>query len=63
MSKEAFDKVKLARSNSRPTGLDYIEHIFGNFFELHGDRAFGDDKAVVSGVAFLNDLPVTVIAT
>lgn len=63
MSKEAFDKVKLARSNSRPTGLDYIEHIFGNFFELHGDRAFGDDKAVVGGVAFLNDLPVTVIAT
>lgn len=62
VSKTAFDKVKIARLNSRPTGIDYIEHIFTNFIELHGDRRFGDDSAIVGGVAILNKLPVTVIA-
>jgi len=62
MSKTAFDKVKLARANNRPTGSDYIEHIFLDFFELHGDRRFGNDPAVVGGIALLNELPVTVIA-
>lgn len=58
----AFDRVKTARSNSRPTGKDYIEHIFRDFTELHGDRQFGDDPAIVGGVAYLENLPVTVIA-
>jgi acetyl-CoA carboxylase carboxyl transferase subunit alpha len=62
MSKIAFDKVKIARANNRPTGIDYIEHIFLNFIELHGDRRFGDDSAIVGGVALLDRLPVTVIA-
>lgn len=62
MSKTAFDTVKTARSNNRPTSLNYIEHIFENFFELHGDRRFGDDAAVVGGVGLLNNTPVTVIA-
>ena len=62
MSKIAFDKVKIARANNRPTGIDYIEHIFSSFIELHGDRRFGDDPAVVGGVGLLDRLPVTVIA-
>ena len=62
MAKLAIDKVKIARASNRPTGIDYIEHIFTGFFELHGDRRFGDDPAVVSGVALLNEIPVTIIA-
>lgn len=57
----AYDKVKIARKVSRPTALDYIEHIFEGFIELHGDRGYHDDKAVVGGIAFLGDIPVTVI--
>lgn len=63
MRRAAFEKVKQARSNSRPTGLDYIEHIFSGYYELHGDRCFGDDPAITGGIAYLDSLPVTVIAT
>jgi acetyl-CoA carboxylase carboxyl transferase subunit alpha len=62
MSLTPWEKVKLARMPVRPTGLDYIEKIFDNFLELHGDRYYGDDQAIVGGVAFFGDLPVTVIA-
>ena len=62
MELTAWEKVKLARMSLRPTGLDYIEGIFDEFLELHGDRCFGDDKAIVAGIGFLDDLPVTVIA-
>ena len=62
MSKTAYEKVKIARSSKRPTGFDYIRNIFTGFFELHGDRRFSDDAAIVGGVATLNDMPVTVIA-
>ena len=62
MSQAAYEKVKLARDGSRPTGLDYIRHIFKGFIELHGDRRFADDPAVVGGIARLNGSPVTVIA-
>ena len=58
----AFDKVAAARAKGRPTGTDFIKNIFTDFVELHGDRRFGDDKAVVAGIAKLIDLPVTVIA-
>ncbi len=58
----AMDKVRAARAIGRPTGLDYIEHIFEDFFELHGDRRYGDDHAVVAGLASLSGMPVTVIA-
>jgi len=58
----AMDRVRAARAKGRPTGIDYIGGIFEDFFELHGDRRFGDDKAVVAGVARLGGMPVTVIA-
>lgn len=62
MSISAYEKVKIARKNKRPTSINYIRSIFTEFFELHGDRAFGDDSAVVGGIARLNDRPVTVIS-
>ncbi len=58
----AYDKVMAARAKGRPTGLRYIENIFTDFIELHGDRRFSDDGAVVGGVARLGGRPVTVIA-
>ena len=54
--------VKLARSSDRPTGLDYIRNLFTDFTELHGDRRYADDPAVVGGIARLKGSPVTVIA-
>lgn len=59
---DAYKRVAAARAKGRPTGSDFIEHIFEGFVELHGDRRFADDKAIVAGVAMLNDMPVTVIA-
>ncbi|NTW73217.1 MAG: acetyl-CoA carboxylase carboxyltransferase subunit alpha, partial [Eubacteriaceae bacterium] len=57
----AWDNVNIARSNTRPTSRDYIENIFDNFIEFHGDRAYGDDKSTIGGIALLNDIPITVI--
>jgi len=57
----ASDIVKIARKTSRPTALEYINYIFDDFIELHGDRSFRDDKAVVGGIALLGDIPCTVI--
>lgn len=57
----ASEIVRIARKISRPSALEYINHIFTNFIEFHGDRVFKDDKAVIGGIALLNDLPVTVI--
>lgn len=57
-----WEKVKLARMPVRPTGLDYIQRLFDSFLELHGDRYYGDDQAIVGGVAFFGNIPVTVIA-
>ncbi len=57
-----YERVKSARSSKRPTGLDYIKNIFTDFFELHGDRRYADDSAMIGGVAYLDDTPVTVIA-
>ncbi len=59
---DAWDRVTLSRKKGRPTGLDYIEGIFEDFMEFHGDREFGDDKAVVGGIASFRGRPVTVIA-
>lgn len=58
----AWDKVKIARLVERPTALDYIEIIFDSFIELHGDRYYGDDSAIIGGIAEFNGIPVTVIA-
>jgi len=57
----AWDIVKVARHPLRPYSLDYIPRIFTEFDELHGDRHFGDDKAIVGGVARLEGKPVMVI--
>ena len=57
----AFDIVKIARKISRPSALEYINYIFNDFIEFHGDRLFRDDKAIVGGIAFLGDIPCTVI--
>ena len=54
MSGTAYERVKLARDNKRPTGLDYIRAIFKGFIELHGDRRYRDDPAIVGGIARLN---------
>lgn len=62
MNETAYSRVKLARDSSRPTGQDYIKNIFKGFIEFHGDRRFGDDTAIVGGVARLDSNPVTVIA-
>ena len=62
MSKIAYERVRLARESSRPTGLDYIKNIFKGFIEFHGDRRHADDTAIVGGIAKLCNIPVTVIA-
>ncbi|WP_143315032.1 acetyl-CoA carboxylase carboxyltransferase subunit alpha [Clostridium sp. HBUAS56017] len=62
MKATAWDKVNIARHKERPTGAFYIENIFNNFLELHGDRLFGDDGAVIGGIATIEGRPVTVIS-
>lgn len=57
----ASEKMQLARHPQRPTTIDYIERIFTDFVELHGDRLYGDDLAIIGGVAKLDGLPVTVV--
>ncbi len=59
--KQANEIVKLAREGSRLTSLEFIHKIFDSFIELHGDRFYGDDAAVVGGIAYLDGMPVTVI--
>ncbi|MTD29583.1 acetyl-CoA carboxylase carboxyltransferase subunit alpha [Planomicrobium sp. YIM 101495] len=56
-----WDRVQVARHPKRPTTLDYIPLLFGDFLELHGDRQFGDDQAIVGGIASFKGRPVTVI--
>ena len=57
----AWERVALARKAERPKSLDYINNIFTNFIEFHGDRNFGDDKSIIGGIAELDSLPITVI--
>ncbi|HWO97338.1 MAG TPA: acetyl-CoA carboxylase carboxyl transferase subunit alpha [Bacillus sp. (in: firmicutes)] len=56
-----WDRVQIARHPDRPTTLDYISHLFTDFFECHGDRYYGDDAAIVGGIAKYHGLSVTVI--
>ena len=58
----AYEKVQIARGKNRPTGILYIQNMFTDFIELHGDRRFADDKAVIGGIAMLEGKPCTVIA-
>lgn len=61
-TKTAWEKVEIARSQDRKTALDYIEKIFDNFVELHGDRNFKDDKSIVCGLANIGSQNYTIIA-
>ena len=56
-----WDRVQIARHPERPTTLDYINHLFTDFIECHGDRLFGDDEAIVGGIGKYHDVPVTII--
>ncbi|MCK1991180.1 acetyl-CoA carboxylase carboxyltransferase subunit alpha [Peribacillus muralis] len=58
---DIWDKIKLSRIQQRPTTLDFIHHIFEDFIELHGDRLYGDDPALVSGIATFEGVPITII--
>ena len=60
---KTWERVELARHSDRPRTLDYINLIFDNFTELHGDRFFGDDPAMIGGIGFIDGTPVTVIGT
>lgn len=57
----AWERVEISRSSLRPASLEYIQQVFDEFLELHGDRAFRDDGAVVGGIGMFNGQPVTVI--
>lgn len=57
----AWEKVEIARSTNRPTSLDYIDKVFSDFIELHGDRAFADDGAIIGGIATILGRAVTII--
>jgi acetyl-CoA carboxylase carboxyl transferase subunit alpha len=59
---EAWRRVLLARHPKRPHSLDYIERVFTDFHEAHGDRYFGDDAAIVAGFAFFESKPVVIVA-
>ncbi|MFJ7662138.1 acetyl-CoA carboxylase carboxyltransferase subunit alpha [Lysinibacillus sp. NPDC097162] len=56
-----WDRVQVARHPERPTTLQYIEAICENFIELHGDRTFGDDAAILGGIALFEEQPVTIV--
>jgi len=58
----AWEKVEKARHPKRPTAVDYIKKIFDEFIELHGDRLYSDDRAIVGGIGKIGDIPVTIIA-
>jgi acetyl-CoA carboxylase carboxyl transferase subunit alpha len=58
----AWEKVEIARNPKRPTALDYVDFIFDEFMELHGDRTFSDDKSIVCGLARIGEQNYTIIA-
>lgn len=58
---KAWDRLTIARMIERPNAEDYIKLIFNNFFELHGDRNYSDDKSVIGGIGLLEDIPVTIV--
>ncbi len=59
---DAWDRVYLARRPQRPKAQDYLKGLFHTFYELHGDRCYGDDRAIIGGIAMFEQTPVTVIA-
>ncbi|HWZ33470.1 MAG TPA: acetyl-CoA carboxylase carboxyltransferase subunit alpha [Bryobacteraceae bacterium] len=61
-SNPSWERVQLARHPKRPHSLDYIQRLFLNFHELHGDRAFGEDHAIVAGMGWFDGRPLMIIA-
>lgn len=61
-AKDAWERVTISRKNDRPVGQDYIRTLFFDFLEFHGDRCYGDDPAIIGGIARFAGIPVTVIA-
>ena len=60
--RSAWESVQISRKKGRPVGSDYISHLFTDFLELHGDRYYKDDPAIIGGLAYFRGMPVTVIA-
>ncbi|AXH99451.1 acetyl-CoA carboxylase carboxyltransferase subunit alpha [Sporosarcina sp. PTS2304] len=60
-SMEPWDRVQVARHPARPTTTDYIQYLFEDFIEFHGDRNFGDDEAIVGGIASFEETAITII--
>ncbi|MCL2621077.1 MAG: acetyl-CoA carboxylase, carboxyltransferase subunit beta [Defluviitaleaceae bacterium] len=60
---EPYTAVEIARKVTRPTGRDIIDYMLTDFVEIHGDRNFRDDGAIVGGIGYLNGMPITVVAT
>lgn len=60
-SMEPWDRVQVARHPERPTTMDYITRLFEDFIEFHGDRNFGDDEAIIGGIASFEEMPITII--
>lgn len=58
----SYDRVQNARKSQRPMGGYYIDRLINNFVEIHGDKRYKDDAAIIGGIGMLNDIPVTVIA-
>ena len=61
VEKSPWDKLNIARDKNRPNARFYIENIFNDFIELHGDRYYKDDSAIIGGIASVNNINVTVI--
>ena len=61
-TRSAWDRVQISRKKGRPVGKDYIDSLFTDFIELHGDRYYKDDPAIIGGIARFHGMPVTVIA-
>jgi acetyl-CoA carboxylase carboxyl transferase subunit alpha len=59
--RSAIERVRLARHPSRPQTLDYVDGLFKEFFEVHGDRRFADDGAIVAGLAYFDKMPIAIV--
>lgn len=57
----AYDSVQAARAKGRQTTLDFIHSLFTDFVEMHGDRRYGDDRAMVTGIALMDEMPVSIV--
>src|SRR5450755_1065792 len=58
---DAIDRVRLARNPARPQTLDYVAALINEFFEIHGDRRFADDGAIVAGLGYFGRIPVAIV--